>query len=86
MNVQNASILKIIQAQATDGHIQAIRQVVLAQPYDDYFLKKMLFYINCTVGQKKKKKTPLFILIQIIVLKCNWYQSSWISVDFSYML
>ena len=38
----------------------------------------------CTVGQKKKKKeAPLFISIQIIVQKGNWYQSSWIIVYFN---
>ena len=39
---------------------------------------------ECTVGQKNE--TPLFISIQIIVQKWNWYQSSWISVYFSLML
>ena len=34
---------------------------------------------------KKENETPLFISIQIIVQKLNWYQSSWISVYFSLM-
>ena len=36
--------------------------------------------------ERKRKETPLFISIQMIVEKWNWYQSSWISVYFFLML
>ena len=38
------------------------------------------------VQSVKKKKSPLFILIQIIVEKWNLYQSTWITVYFNFML
>ena len=40
---------------------------------------------HSTVGQTKNE-TPLFISIQTIVEKLNWYQSSWIIVYFNLML
>ena len=43
------------------------------------------FIADCTVVQNKNE-TPLFISIQIIIQKWNWYQSSWISVYSSFML
>ena len=39
-----------------------------------------------TKNKKQKNETLLFISIQIIVEKWNWYQSSWIIVYFNLML
>ena len=46
---------------------------------------KVNYRCRCTVV-KIKNETPLFISIQIIIQKWNWYQSSWMSVYFSLML
>ena len=39
MIVHDPLTRKIIQAQATDDHIQAIKQIVITRPYVDYVLK-----------------------------------------------
>ena len=44
MTDQDAFILKIIQDQATDDHIEVIKQIVQTQPYNDYFLKDDVSY------------------------------------------
>ena len=44
MIVHDPFTLRIIQAQATDDHIQAIKQIVKTQFYDDYFVKNGVLF------------------------------------------
>ena len=39
MIMQDSTILKITQAQETDEHIKAIKEILQNKPYDDYLIK-----------------------------------------------
>ena len=66
-------------------HIYALPYFLLGDVSDFMALLDNSFPFKCTVVQRKNE-TPLFISIQIIIQKWNWYQSSWISVYFRLML
>ena len=46
----------------------------------------LFIYVHIGTVVQKISETPLFISIQIIIQKGNWYHSSWIIVYFNTML
>ena len=49
MIIQDSTILKITQAQETDEHIKAIKEILQNKPYDDYLIKNNVLY-KCVNG------------------------------------